>query len=353
MNNHSELYIAGMGMITPVGANVEMTSAFVSSGLSGYQVSEYKNWQCKPITMARVPDDAFPEICDELDTSEEMSDQIARMVLMAHLAIEEVMNAYPGTAPLPLILSGPEIDTDLEVPFSSSFFELLAAQSNIAFDRENSRLLGIGRAGVINGIDMAFKYLDQGHDYVLVGGVDSHEDYDLLLKLAAQGRITAEGSSDGFVPGEAASFLLLTAKKELASIINGSVLSLSIPGLSHEPGHLKSEATYTGDGLAESFKIALTNADEPLISCVYSSMNGENYWAKEYGVAMIRNSIAEDVIHEHPADCYGDIGAATGAVLISISALSLAAQKCEKSHLIYTSSDTAYRASIFLKSSLV
>lgn len=348
MSDQSKVYIAGIGMITAVGGTAEMTAAAVRAGISGYQVSEYKNWECKPITMAMVPDDAFPEICDELDTSEEMSDQIARMLMMSHVALEEVMESYPGTVPLPLILSGPEMDEDLEVPFSHTFFDLLTTQSDIELDKSNCRLLGLGRAGVINGIDVAGKYLNQGHDYVLVGGVDSYQDYDLILKLTEQDRVKAEDSTDGFIPGEAACFLLLTGKVELAKKFGGSILSLASPGLSQEPGHFSSEVTYTGDGLAKSFEVALSNHAGQAISCVYSSLNGENFWAKEYGVAMLRNKkfMEEDVIHEHPADCYGDLGAATGAVLIGLAGLSLVRGKQVKSSLICSSSDNAYRSAV-------
>ncbi len=355
MSSISKVYVAEIGMITAIGETAGMTAAATRAGINGYEVSEYKNWACKPVTMAMVSDTALPEICDELDTNEEMSDQIAHMLMMAHAALEEVMASYTGTVPLPLILSGPEIDKDLEVPFSYTFLDLLVTQSGIALDRKNCRLLGIGRAGVINGIDTAIKYLSLGHDYVLVGGIDSYQDYDLILKLAEQDRIKAEDSTNGFVPGEAAGFLLLTGKAELAKNFDGSVLCLSSPGLSQESGHFTSEASYTGDGLAQAFELALKNHSGQPISCVYSSMNGENYWAKEYGVAMLRckKFMDKDVIHEHPADCYGDPGAATGAILIGLAGLSLARNGEEKSCLVYASSDSAYRSAVCMSLSHV
>jgi 3-oxoacyl-[acyl-carrier-protein] synthase-1 len=76
-------------------------------------------------------------------------------------------------------------------------------------------------------------------------------------------------------------------------------------------------------------------------------MNGEHYWAKEFGVAMTRSSHRfSNVKHEHPADCYGDIGAATGGALIALAALHSLKQSTPTSCLVCTSSDTAYRAAI-------
>lgn len=355
MNDTEKIYIAGLGMITPVGGSAEMTAAAVRAEISGYQVSDYKNGSCKSITMATVPDDELPKICDDLNTSEQMSEQMGRMLMMAHIALDEVMGFYPGDDPLPMILCGPMADEDLAVPFSHQFFDLLMTQTGIRLDRPNCRLIGMGRAGVVAGIDIAMKYLDQGHDYILVGGVDSYREYELLLKLSRQDRILAEDVKDGFVPGEAACFLLLTGKVELAKQFNGVRLFLTTPGLAHEKGHFGSEAPYTGDGLAQAFDTALKNHGGQNVSCVYSSMNGEHFWAKEYGVAMLRNKQAmkEDVKHEHPIDCFGDLGAATGAVLISLAGLTLAREGKPHTSLIYCSSDTFQRGAICMSLSKI
>ena len=80
-------------------------------------------------------------------------------------------------------------------------------------------------------------------------------------------------------------------------------------------------------------------------------MNGENHWAKEYGVAFLRNRKAfkDPVCVEHPADCYGDIGSATATALISLAAENLFKNDLAQAHLVYSSSDTAKRGAIVLK----
>ena len=51
---------------------------------------------------------------------------------------------------------------------------------------------------------------------------------------------------------------------------------------------------------------------------------------------------------EHPADCIGDVGAATGPVLLALSALALMEEKSKRQHLIYSSSDGEKRAALLL-----
>ena len=350
MSVQPKIYIAGMGMITSIGGNALTTAVAMRARRKGMRIlDEYKNRACKPITMATVPDAALPEFTGELETSEDIDIPIGRMLLMASVALEETMAFYPGKQPLPLILAGPTAYAGQEVPFSHAFIDQLAVQTEIEFDRANSRLIATGRSGVLAGIDIAMKYLNLGtDDYVLVGGVDSYQDHDLLLQLDEQGRIKTEDALDGFIPGEAAGFLLLTNKLELAQNFGKFKVSLSAPGLANEPGHLYSDETYTGSGLADAMRLAISHGDGQAIQTVYSGMNGENFWAKEYGVAMLRNkdALAEIVSHEHPVDCFGDIGAAMGAVLIGVAGISMARSGKPQHGLVYCSSDQAQRAAL-------
>lgn len=350
MNDQAQVYLAGMGMITSVGGSALTTAAAVRARRKGMRTSEtFKNRACKPLTLATVPDAALPEFAGALQTHEDINLPIGRMLLMAHATLEDIQVLYPETQPLPVMLAGPAAYTGQEVPFSHAFFDLLAEQTGIEFDWPNSRLLAMGRSGVLTGIDMAIKYLNLGTgNYVLVGGVDSYQDHDLLLQLDARDRIKTEDAKDSFIPGEAAGFLLLTNKPERAQRFGNFKIGLTAPGLAEESGHLYSEQPYRGDGLAHAFQVALANAPGLTIQTIYSSMNGENHWTKELGVAQIRNShaIAEDVKIEHPADCLGDTGAATGAVLIGLAALDLQKGWRKGPALVYCSSDHAPRAAV-------
>lgn len=100
------------------------------------------------------------------------------------------------------------------------------------------------------------------------------------------------------------------------------VIAILEPGMGQEKGHIFNEdAPHMGDGLDKAVKQALSNHDNIAINAIFSSMNGERYWSKEHGVAMIRNKhfMSEEVEIHHPADCFGDLGAATGPVLTALA----------------------------------
>jgi len=111
---------------------------------------------------------------------------------------------------------------------------------------------------------------------------------------------------------------------------------------------MNSDEPYRGDGLDQAFKLALHDYTGNAIRTIYSSMNGEQQWAKEYGVAYLRNKekFHDPVKIEHPADCYGDLGSATAPVLMGLAAESLLKQPGLGTHLVYSSSDGAARAAV-------
>ncbi len=349
MNNQLKLYIADIGMMTSVGENTKTTVAAVNAGISRLQVEEYEyyNKKGKPLTMSLIPEEALPEVTYRLNREEEASLQMGIMLTTTDVAIKEVLQSFPEEKPVTLFFSGPEAYHNGPYTVSSRFLDFIIKQTDINIDLANSRLLSMGRAGVIDAIDLAFRYLQQENtDYVLVGGADSYQDDDLLEYL--DDRLLAEGVMDGFAAGEAAGFLLLTHDVNKAMKKNAGVISLSEPGVAMENGHMYSSEPYKGDGLSDAFRKALVGHKGQKIEKIYSNMNGEQFWAKEYGVATLRTKdyFADELVLEHPADCFGDTGGASGALLIGLAAESLFKQGKENTYLVTCSSDQAYRGAI-------
>lgn len=348
MSQLDKLYIAATGMITPVGFNSEMTAASVKAGINTYQDSVYFNKNDKPMKACWVPNEALPELNEEL-TNVGLNGDTKRMIRLCHAGLNDLMSQVSLDFPLTLILAGPENIPARATPVSADLVEHLKVQTAINFDLDSSRFAGTGRAGVLEAIKHAFKILSQeGTDYVLVGGVDTYANAGLLSYLDSENRILATNISNGFAPGEGAGFMLLTKN------FNPSFLpvALSVPVVSKEEGHLYSEDTpYRGDGLAQAFESSLKNSNSSKVCKIYSSMNGESFFVKELGVATIRNSQRLGSDHEviHPADCYGDLGAATGAVLTTLAALDIAEENVTSSnYLVYCSSDFEKRSAVCL-----
>lgn len=348
--NPKKFYIAGMGMVTPVGGNVTMTAAVVAAGMSAYQESDFTTRAGEKITMARVPDEMICEFKGEIDEGSCFNPRHDRVTRLAILALQQVCAQLPADQAVPLILAMPEIKSDSEG--LSSFVRNLANNLNPWVDPAMCRSIQSGRASGMEAIDFVFQYLyGPQYPYVLVGGSDSHEDYSRLMPLDKDKRLLTLGVSDAFAPGEAASFLLLTPYLEFAQQRNGQIIALGAPGIADETGHLFSEEPYRGEGLDQAFKKALINQPEQSIHSIYSSMNGEQHWAKEFGVAQIRNRkfFQDPVKIQHPADCYGDLGSATATTLIALAAEHLFKSSKAQAHLVYSSSDTAKRGAIVVE----
>lgn len=349
MNDTPKLYLAGIGMITPLGAHTAMTAAAVKAEMSGHAISEYYDHDRQPITLCLVPDGVFTDFALDTDAWDHYNEQHERIITMALLALHEAVSQRSFERPLPLVLALPEsVPEAAHIP-PELLVTTLLDRDDLPLSADKVRRYHTGRAAGIQGLELALRYLyDAGEDYVLLGGSDSHLGYARLNPLIAQQRLLTPASKDGFAPGEGAGFLLLTRHPHLALCRDHHIIALSAPGISQEPGHLMSDESYRGEGLDQAFKQALKDHTGPGIGAVYSSMNGEHYWAKEYGAAMIRNRpcFDENVRTEHPADCFGDLGAATGAVLMGLAAEDLFKRPGPGTHLVCASSDGPWRAAV-------
>ncbi len=345
----TQLYVARMGMISPLGATSIATAAAVNAGLSAYSLSNYNNEAGEPITLAEVPDALFDEMQLEIEESDVYCAQYDRIIKMAILAAQQACNGLAPATSIPLILAMPE--PDVPTVHHGLLTRNLAQHVTPYINPAITRSIFSGRAAGIEAIEFAFRYLHQTHPYMLIGGSDSHRNYGRLRVLDKNSRLLSPGSSDSFAPGEGACFLLLTPFIELAEVRGNHIVAVHQPCIADEVGHLYSQEPYRGDGLDKAFKQVLANQLDKPIQTIYSSMNGENYWAKEYGVAYIRNKtkFADSVKIEHPADCYGDLGAATAPALIAMAVESLHKNKHTFKHLVYSSSDGAKRGAVIVE----
>jgi 3-oxoacyl-[acyl-carrier-protein] synthase-1 len=332
-------------MMTAVGDTARMTAASVRAGISRFEESPLYNKHNKPMTLALMPEYILPPLNEQLASLQGATSRYWRMLRLSDSAIKQALANYPIAESMPLFLAGPEDLPECPANIAPKFIDHLIIQTGANIDRTQSRYFPLGRAGGLVALKAAMASLPKGrHNCVLVGGVDTYLDLYLLGTLDMQDRIMAEGVMDGFIPGEGAGFVLLTSKYPPKGMGTEPVIAVSQPGIAAEPGHRYSDQPYRGDGLAEAFTIALQNSNAP-IKTIMASLNGESFGAKEYGVATLRNSAAldPDLRIEHPADCFGDIGAAFAPVLIGLAAIGLQRGYFDGPVLSYCSSEGEYR----------
>lgn len=351
MSATPELVIASAGVVTPIGLSLAETAASARARVARLREIEWRDRRFEPFIVGTVPDDGLPPLADGL-AELPLQYREARMLRLAHVALEEALAPLQGKAgSIPLLLGLPEQHTTLPLQ-PKKFLAHLGLQMPGALDIERSVAVSRGRAGGLMALREAAARLARGDaNFVLVGGVDSLVDLYVLGTLDLQGRIRNEVNSDGFSPSEGAAFLLLSRASTARE--NGLTPLASLLGHAHghEPGHLYSDDKYLGEGLAGTFAslLAETPPPEPIAS-VYSSFNGERYWAREFGVARLRHSKNFMPEHpmEHPAECFGDMGSAHGPALAALAAFAVQQGYRQAPCLVYASSDHGDRAASLL-----
>lgn len=344
MNGKSKLYVVDIGMITPVGANAEMTVAAIKAGISSYKESDYFDDNYNKIKLSCVPQELLEECLVEDVIVGKLPPRHARMLQLAKLALDQVIESIPNDNKIPLFLAGSESTSANDPQITNVFLQNMVKQSDIEIDLLNSRIITTGRAGGLDAIDIAMRFLEaSSENYALVGAVDTFHEKNIIEHYLQSDRLCTSNTMDGFIPGEGAAFILLSKKHPKNN--EDTRPYILEPGIDQEHGHIFSDQAYTGSGLASAVSKASSISGSSKIGAIYSSMNGEHYFSKELGVALMRNSaiFSEDLQLLHPADCYGDLGSAAGIAMIGMACIKLKNDPSETSYLVYASSDCSAR----------
>ena len=141
--------------------------------------------------------------------------------------------------------------------------------------------------------------------------------------LDSEQRILGPRVMDGFIPGEGAAFFVLSGAGA-ATRTTGSRVVVNGAASAMDPGHRYGDAPARGEGLAVALEQARQRLSQPLapIATTFAGFNGESFDAKLWGVARLRHNdfFSPGMVIEHPADKFGDAGAAMGAILIALAA---------------------------------
>jgi 3-oxoacyl-[acyl-carrier-protein] synthase I len=345
--------IVGAGMVAPVGVTAQTAAAALRAGLSRVRETSLRDSQFEPLVAGFLEDEYLPPLSAELrDVMKGMTARHLRLVRLAAAALQEA--AAGSDSPLPLILALPESHPWGD-PVGAAFLKHLAAQSHVKLDVAASKVLRQGRAGGLLAVQHAMELLTaRKAQQVLVGGVDTYLDPMLLANLDVQGRLnTRERLTDGFIPGEGAAFLLLSRGREAAPQARLPLAQIVAVGTGQEPGHLYSVEPYQGEGLAQAFHQLFEHLPVrfPKVRTAYAGLNGENFWAKEWGVAYLRHTqrFEPGLRLEHPAEYTGDMGAALGPAMLVSAAVGLQRGYRQGPCLVWCSSDREQRAAVVLQ----
>jgi 3-oxoacyl-[acyl-carrier-protein] synthase-1 len=343
--------VVSAGVVSPIGLSLAETAASARSRIARLREIEWRDRRFQPFIVGVVPEDGLPELAPAL-SGQHLQYREARMLRLGHVALAEVLKPMAAyESPIALLLGLPEHHTTKPID-PKGFLTKLVQQTNANLNVPRSIAAPNGRAAGLMACRRAASMLEAKEtEFVLVGGVDSLVDLYVLGTLDMQERIRNEVNSDGFSPAEGAAFLLLTLETTATKMGLQPLARVLGSAQGHEPGHIYAQDPYLGEGLSATFSNLLTEAPpENPIGCVYASFNGERYWGKEFGVARLRNSAAflPDHQMEHPAECFGDLGAAHGLMCAALAVHGVYKHYRQSPCLVYASSDYGSRAAILL-----
>ncbi len=158
-------------------------------------------------------------------------------------------------------------------------------------------------------------------EFALAGGVDSYLEPETLEWLEANDQVHSAGPENnayGFIPGEAAGFVLLASEAAAGRYQLRPAVELLTAATARETKLIKTDAVCTGEGLTALFRALAGEPQTVRADHLYCDMNGEPYRADEFGFAIIRAGglFRDPSAFTAPADCWGDVGAASGPLFL-------------------------------------
>lgn len=341
--------IVGIGARCAVGLQARTAAAAVRAGVTGFGDHPYAIDQAgDPIVVARDP------ILDVALQGPERFVALARPALFEALA--PLAERGIGTTALPVMIGLPEPRPGLP-ECDAALAQLAAEVTRAALDGSRVTTLPRGNAAGLLAMRQARELLLAGQDrFCVAGGVDSYLSVDTLEWLDAQGMLKSSANRNGFLPGEAAGFCLL-ASAATAQAFELPVLAwLETAGRAVEASPIRTRTVCVGRGLSDAIEQALAPLRMPQDQVDESicDMNGEPYRSEEFAFTVLRTqkSFVDFSRFVTPADCWGDVGAASGPLFAGLAIASqLRGYAKGPRTMLWASSEGGDRAAVVLRAS--
>jgi 3-oxoacyl-[acyl-carrier-protein] synthase-1 len=241
---------------------------------------------------------------------------------------------------------------NLEDTFTQQFRSHLAQ----VLDIQHLGCHALGHAGGLTCMERALSLIHSGKSQLcLVGGVDSYLEPRTLDWLDSADQLHSESTIWGLCPGEAAGFCLLSSHEIACRIGLPAPVNVLSAESAFEANRINTDTICIGEGLTQAFQktLALLPSGEKIDHTI-CDMTGDPYRGNEYGFAMLRTTgcFAEDSDFDTPADCWGDVGAASGPLFAILTAFAaLKGYAPGPLTFLWTSSDGGQRAAALLRAS--
>jgi len=355
---NNTIAITGIGLQSCMGGEATQLALAIRANIQRIIAHRSYRWLGCPED-ADEDDIPYIGVCP-VPTLDKLTDGQERMFQLAVPALEKLVGSgafMPDMcANAGFFLALPEGDEVIRSwPFDDDFVGEIVDRAGLdkfKFAKFNQ----FGSTGVFHAVGEAAQYLSAGHlEQCIVGGLDSFLLEERLELLDQKWRLKSPRNVDGFTPGEGAVMLVLEtlehAQKRGATVI----ATIDAMGFGIEEQTIASDKSSTAAGLTEAIRGVMEAkqvGDDYVFDYVYCDLNGESYTAEEWGLVLSRLGIQFDETKRltHHASSCGDVGAATGGVLIANAAAALQKNlQTSDEALLWASADNGQRMAMTLR----
>lgn len=332
--------ICGVGARTPLGLSALASAAAVRGGISA--VAHHPRF-------SGLAGESLSFAADSrLDSAVPLMD---RLVDMASSAAADAFDQLPSGVEVEACwVAVPEPRAGLPPDLEEVIGALRAVQPELRGAK--MILVPAGHAGGLMAVASAAVAVSRDEiQAALVLGVDSYHDPETLDVLLRHRRLLGPGRPSGFAPGEAAGACLVTSERHaqrsgwpIQGVLRGAATAV-------EAETLLTDGPCLALGLTASLQAVIGCFESPkaIFTDVYCDLNGERYRSEEYLYALLRtqNAFVEPHAYVSPADCWGDVGSASGPLFVALAVSAARRGYANGSYpLFWTGSDSGYRAAL-------
>jgi 3-oxoacyl-[acyl-carrier-protein] synthase-1 len=336
------LVVTGAGLVSPVGRDRDSSAAAIRAGISRFfEIPKFATADGVRATGA---------LAYGLTDARGGSDRLLAMAIPA--AQEALFQAEahcgaldPARGRLLLSLGAEEVPR--YEAFERADLATLLAEAQLEPLADAVDLFRDGHAGALVALQRAAALLYGGEaKWCAIGAADALVEPPALTWLDEHGRLKSDTRPHGFIPGEAAAFLVIERRSAASARGATALAEIAALAIGHENANVLADEPLRGVGLAEVIApvVAAARGGAAGILC---DLNGEYYRMKEWGLAMGRAFAGTGGAPPlwHPAVSIGDVGAASAAVYIAIATTAFArGYFAGPQLLVWSGSDSGARA---------
>jgi len=334
--------IAGLGARTPLGLKAQASAAAVRGGIGAIREHPYfvdKLGEPISVTIDAV---LSPNL-----------EGVERLHALAQPAIAEALaplgKSGGGNDPIPAFIGLPESRPGRPAMLESE----LAARLEKDFGLRPT-MIPKGHAAGLMAFEQAWRAIQSGQATVcLAGGVDTYLEPETLEWLDEGRQLMSARNRSGFVPGEGAGFCLLAATSSARRRRMEVLAWMVAAATTIEEKRIKTDDVCIGEGLSQAIAQATSGLKLPeeRIHGHYCDLNGERYRTEEFIFAALRvqSAFFNCLNNVTPADCWGDMGAASGSLFAALAIASGSRGYAEGPRaLMWASSEGGQRSAVLL-----